>query len=238
MSKLTEHVQKNDLGTQITLYQLDLTIFGDTVIYMVAGDEGDSVGTVSFGGFTYRPFPIIAEGFESSSDGPLPRPTLTVSNSNAIFTPLVNGYNNLKGATFRRIRTFERFLDGGVDPDPTAQLPTDEYIVTRKTKHTKTMIQWEMSSALDVQGTMLPARQIIREYCDHTYRFWNGSRFDYSKATCPFTDEGLFYNEKDQITTADKDRCGKRLGSCKLRFGNNNPLPFRGFPGVSRIRVR
>lgn len=30
------------------------------------------------------------------------------------------------------------------------------------------------------------------------------------------------------------DRCGKRLTSCKLRFGENNPLPFGGFPGASR----
>ncbi len=27
-----------------------------------------------------------------------------------------------------------------------------------------------------------------------------------------------------------RERCGKRLESCKLRFGENNPLPFGGFP--------
>lgn len=33
-----------------------------------------------------------------------------------------------------------------------------------------------------------------------------------------------------------QDRCGKRLTSCKLRFGEKNPLPFGGFPaaGLSR----
>lgn len=29
-----------------------------------------------------------------------------------------------------------------------------------------------------------------------------------------------------------KDVCGKRLSSCKLRFGENNELPFGAFPGV------
>lgn len=237
MSKLTEHVQKPDLGAAVELFQIDLTVFGDTIVYMVAGNEGD-VQSVTFQGLTYRPFPIRAEGFESKSDGPLPKPTLTVSNANAIFTPLINSYSGLKGATVRRLRTFSRFLDNGIDPDPTAVLPIDEYIITRKTKHTKMVIQWELSSVLDVSGTMLPARQIIREYCDHTYRYWNGTRFDYSKATCPFTDNGRFFNEKDQPVGPENDRCGKRLGSCKLRFGENNPLFFRGFPGVSRIRVR
>ncbi len=28
------------------------------------------------------------------------------------------------------------------------------------------------------------------------------------------------------------DQCGKRLSSCKLRFGANAPLPFGGFPGA------
>jgi len=237
MSKLTEHVQKSDLGKKVEFYQLDLTVFGDQIIYWVAGDEGDS--NILFQGFTYKPFPMRAEGFDMKSDGPLPKPTLTVSNASAIFTPLVNSYNGLRGATFRRLRTFERFLDTGIDPDATAVLPIDEYFITKKTKHTKTLIAWEMSSVLDVGEMQLPARQIIREYCDQSYRVWNGSRFDYSKATCPYTDEAALFNDKDQpVGDPANDRCGKRLGSCRLRFGQSNPLPFRGFPGVSRIRVR
>ena len=237
MSKLTEHVQKFDLGKKVELYQLDLTIFNDQIVYWVAGDEGDT--NITFQGFTYKPFPMKAEGFDTTSQGPLPKPTLTVSNASAIFTPLVNGYNGLRGATFRRIRTFERFLDGNIDPDPTAVLPIDEYIITKKTKHTKVMIQWEMSSILDVSEMQLPARQIIRDYCDQSYRVWNGTRFDYSKATCPYTDEGALFNDKDQsVGDPANDKCGKRLSSCRTRFGQTAVLPFRGFPGVSRIRVR
>lgn len=32
------------------------------------------------------------------------------------------------------------------------------------------------------------------------------------------------------------DRCGKRLQSCKLRFGTNGALPFGGFPGANLTR--
>lgn len=31
-----------------------------------------------------------------------------------------------------------------------------------------------------------------------------------------------------------RDKCGKRVTSCKTRFGANNPLPFGGFPGVGK----
>lgn len=47
--------------------------------------------------------------------------------------------------------------------------------------------------------------------------------FDAALAAVPLDDQVY----KDDI-------CGKRLTSCKLRFGENNPLPFGGFPGVSR----
>ncbi len=33
-----------------------------------------------------------------------------------------------------------------------------------------------------------------------------------------------------------EERCGKRLASCKARFGENNPLPFGAFPSVGLIR--
>ena len=33
-----------------------------------------------------------------------------------------------------------------------------------------------------------------------------------------------------------RDRCGKRLQSCKLRFGQNGSLPFGGFPGANLTR--
>ena len=42
----------------------------------------------------------------------------------------------------------------------------------------------------------------------------------------------------DDQPTSDpaNDRCGKRLASCKLRFGAYAELPFGGFPGVGLIR--
>jgi lambda family phage minor tail protein L len=44
-------------------------------------------------------------------------------------------------------------------------------------------------------------------------------------------------DEYDIITTdAARDKCGKRLQSCKLRFGANNPISFGGFPAAALVR--
>lgn len=235
MSNLTEHVQGSDLGAEIILYELDLTMFGEETLYWVQGDENSA--PVDFGGITYVPFPIIADGFEVTADGPLPRPNLTVSNVGGIFTPLVLSHDQLRGAILTRIVTYEKFLDGKPDEDPDAHHLPDVYLLNRVTGHNNMRISWEMAAAMDVAGTMLPARQIVREFCDQIYRTWvTGTTFDYTNATCPHVGTN-YYNENDESTTAQFDKCSKLLSGCKLRFGSNNKLYFRGFPGVNRLRL-
>lgn len=42
-----------------------------------------------------------------------------------------------------------------------------------------------------------------------------------------------WYTDNDAVTTtAASDNCGKRVNSCKARFGANTALPFGSFPGV------
>ncbi|MEL6959706.1 MAG: hypothetical protein AAGL89_12225 [Pseudomonadota bacterium] len=39
------------------------------------------------------------------------------------------------------------------------------------------------------------------------------------------------------VTNPRDDRCGHLLAQCKLRFGENETLPFEGFPGVGKFRA-
>lgn len=42
-----------------------------------------------------------------------------------------------------------------------------------------------------------------------------------------------WYDENDQpVYVSANDVCGKRLSSCKVRFGQNAELPYGGFPGI------
>jgi len=43
----------------------------------------------------------------------------------------------------------------------------------------------------------------------------------------------VYFNDNDQPTTVpSQDSCGKRLDSCRIRFGANNELPYGSFPGI------
>lgn len=232
---IASHIQGADLGPRVTLYQLDMTMFGEGIVYLAPGTAG--AGVVSYGGQDYAPHPIEAEGFELASNGPLPRPSIAVSNVDNSFTALVEQHDDLQGAVLTRIRTYGRYLDDGAEPDGDVHLPLDVYQLSLKTKHTPDIIAWDCCALMDQEGVLLPGRSITRDYCDHIYRRWTGAAFDYTNVTCPYTGVDYF-DENDLPVAAALDRCSKRLSGCRLRFGETAVLPTRAFPGVARVRAR
>lgn len=233
--QLAAEAQKLATSPYVVLFRLDATNVGAGVIHFLKG-SADST-PVSFGGQLYMPFDLQTEGFEWSGTGRLPTPNIRVANVNRDFSALVGSYDDLLGATLIRIRTFERFLDGRPEADSSAHFPIDHYRIERKVKHTKTMVEWELSAAMDQEGRLLPGRHILRDACTHAYRVWTGSSFDYGRATCPYTG-GKYFRPNGQTTDiAADDRCGKRLSDCKARFGATEVLPTRAFPGVARLRT-
>lgn len=144
---------------------------------------------IKFRGDQYYSFPIITEGFEMSSAGNLPQPKMTITTlegmeeySAGVLTNLKHAFrevNNLIGAKVSRIRTFAKFLDQsdndnapnlGSQEDPNAEFPRDVYYVDRKSAENKSVIQFELSSVLDLQGLKLPGRLVMAGRCPWTYR--------------------------------------------------------------------
>lgn len=115
---------------------------------------------------------------------------------------------------------------GNPTADPTQELPPDKWYIERKAVENNTTVQFELSSALDFGGVQLPRRTIIANQCPWAYR----------SAECGYV--GGPVAKADDTATADStlDTCGKRLTSCKLRFGAKNPLPFGGFPAAALTR--
>ena len=75
---------------------------------------------------TYSAVPIEVDGFEVTTKGTLPRPTMKIANADGAISALLLSYNPLQ-AEVRRIRTCKKFLDAvnfesGTNPtaDPTA----------------------------------------------------------------------------------------------------------------------
>lgn len=231
---IQEIVQQASLDDVVTLFTLDATPLGGE-IYRFTSSAFETTA-VMWDGELYTPIPVEASGFEWNGQGALPQPTIRVANVNRVFSGAVNEFDDLVGLEVTRTRTFRRFLDGEVEADPDGHLPIDYYVIEMKTNQNKVFIEWKLSAKFDQQGVTLPRRQILQNACSHIYRRWNGSGFDYTKATCPYAGSTYFKADGEPTIDAAQDRCGKKLADCKARF-QNAPLPTRAFPGVSRVRV-
>jgi lambda family phage minor tail protein L len=180
-------------------------------------------------GYEYLPLPVEAEGFDVNTKGAAPRPRIRVANIDGLFSAEVRQNDDLIGCKVIRKRTFAKYLDArnfksGTNPsaDPNQYLADDIWFVDRKVSENKYLIEWELASAFDVQGVMLPFRQVVQNSCPWRYR---GPECGYVGG----------YVDKNDVVTSDssKDYCAKHLSSCRVRFGSNY-LPFGGFPGAQR----
>ena len=213
--------------------QLDNTLHGSTDVYRFhAGSNANVTGNIVFDSNTYTRLPIQADGFEMRSGGTLPQPTLTIANLDGTMTTLlalVNATttgNDLTGATVRRIRTLKRYLDGESAADPNARFPTEIWRINRKATETRDVVTFELASEFDLAGQKLPKRQIVANTCQWIYR----------SSECSYTGSNYFDVNGNSVSTLAEDVCGKRLASCKLRFGENGTLPFGSFPGAGLTR--
>jgi lambda family phage minor tail protein L len=229
---ITSSIQTLEPSGIIELFEVDASSFGGG-IYRFHGGTNELLQDVVWKGEAYSAFPIEATGFEYTANGQLPRPKVTVSNVSAIITFLVLNYDDLIGAKFIRRRTLIKYLDavnfpGGVNPDadPDAEFAEDIYFIDRKTTETKSIVEFELAAAFDLAGIQLPRRQIIQNVCVWKYR---GTECAWAGTT--------YYDANDNVVgSAAYDVCGKRLSSCQIRFGENQPISFGSFPSVALIR--
>jgi lambda family phage minor tail protein L len=215
----------------VELFQLhlDATLHGSSDIYYFHnGVNADVTGNVVWNGQPYVRLPLEATGFDYSSTGSLPRPKLTVSNIGSSITTLllqvnlITAGNDLGGAKVVRIRTLKKYLDGQPGADPHAKFPDEIWYVDRKSNENRAVVEFELASKFDLVGVMLPRRQIIANVCQWVYR----------GGECGYTGSN-YWNTQDQVVgNSASDACGKRISSCKLRFGSTAELPFGSFPGA------
>jgi lambda family phage minor tail protein L len=181
---------------------------------------------VQFAGEIYTAIPFKSSGFEVRSEGVLPNPTLTIANIGLEFTTLINTFDDLLGMKIVRRRVLARHLDNGSDPDAGARWPDETWFVQRKASEGKLSVTFELSTPFDLDGVTLPKRRALRYACPWVYR----------SADCSYTGPAVA-DAKDRPTTdpnySGEDRCGKRINSCRLRFGGNSDLPYGGFPGLT-----
>ena len=172
-------VQKINPSAIIELFtlQLDNSLHGATTIYRFhSGSNLNANGEIVWAGNAYQRFPIEANGF-AYQRGQIPRPKLVVSNALGTISAILltvnqtTTGNDLTGATVTRIRTMARFIDavnfpGSSNPlgtpDPTAEFKRQVFIVDRKAKENREVVEFELAGAIDMAGVRAPKRQCTR----------------------------------------------------------------------------
>lgn len=242
VANIKQVVQSPSPGGIVELFTLDLRAItgGNSDIYRFTPNVV-SGSTVSFAGNSYVGAPIKSDGWSWSGTGPLPQPTITVGNVGGFISGLIISFSDMIGTKVIRIKTLDRFLDGGTDapatPSEAQMLSYDIYTIERKTKHDPELVEFQLSSILDQEGKKIPRHQAFQS-CRHRYRAYMAatSSFDYTNATCPYVGSSYF-DRYGNVTAAANDVCGKRLKDCKARFGATATLPYGGFPSMSKTRV-
>jgi lambda family phage minor tail protein L len=225
-------IQQLAPGALVDLFELDASAIGGDVIRWHAGVNGLG-NDVVWQGNAYARFPVEASGFAKSGQGQVPRPKIKVANVTGLVGALARDLNDLVGSKITRRRTFVRYLDavnfpGGVNPsaDTNCGFPEEVWFVDRKVSENGVFVEFELTAAFDVVGVMLPRRQCIQNVCTWRYR----------SAECGYAGGPVADITDTPTSDAAQDQCGKRLASCKLRFGTYAEIPFGGFPGTGLIR--
>lgn len=218
---ITADVQQLEPGALVELYELDSSTMGGDVMRFHAHLQA---GTITWQGSEYTAWPITATDFERVGSASQPSPTLTVANIDGSISALCLLLADLVGAKVRRHRTLAKYLDGQPTADPTAEMPVELWYVEQKTAETNLNVEFTLSSALDFSGRQLPSRQVLATLCPQEWA--------YRGPICGYTGTAYFDANNNPVSDPSLDVCGRRLSSCKCRFGANNPLPFGGYPAA------
>lgn len=247
---IVNDIQKLEPGNKVRLISVDGTAFGADILRFhastishrqeeIAASGGDEsklkAKSVWFDGEEYGAFPFEIEGLEASSDGQTAQPTLRVANLDGVVTALCLRFDDMAQAKVTIIDTLVHYLDARNFPNgnPTAdasQCFKQVFFIDSKTTEDDEVVEFKLSSPMDLQGLVIPTRQIsaiCTWACRNQYRTGNG---------CSYNGPRMFDLKGSPVNDPSKDKCSGLLADCKARFGADEQLDFGGFPGSSLLR--
>ncbi|WP_449576181.1 phage minor tail protein L [Lelliottia nimipressuralis] len=249
---ITQDYQRLEPGNKIRLIEVDGSTFGvDDVLRFHAynlphaadeiaaagGDETKlAAKSIWWQGKEYAAWPYQLEGLEASTDGSSAQPTLTVANIDSSITALCLAYDDMLQAKVIIHDTFAHYLDarnfpeGNATADPQQVRKRVFYIDGKNNELAGESVEFILTSPMDLQGLMIPTRQLhsLCTWCiRNQYRSGDG---------CDYAATSYFDLNNYPVDDPSLDACNGTLTACRLRFGENEELPFGGFPGTSLIR--
>lgn len=153
----------------VSFYEIDATELGGQKLHLTPFVPGVAQD-IFWQAVRYSAYPLVFDGHEFKGQGTTPRPRLRLGNLLGTISALCIAYGNLIGATVTRRRTFAKFLDGMPGADPLAALPDDVFEIDRKSHEDRDTVEFELASAMEVDGVFLPRRQVMSGTCAWIYR--------------------------------------------------------------------
>lgn len=228
---ISSDTRSPNLGAVVELFTLDASAIGGP-IYRFSNQKNQLGNDIVWGGVTFTAIPIKAFGFDKAVNGSIPRPTIKISNVLGFLIGVLDTYDDLVGAKVTRQRTLAKYLDAvnfpgntNANASTTEKFEDEIFFVQRKVSQNRLEIEFELSSSFDLEGLKLPRRLII-PVCPWTYR----------GAECTYSGGAVAKQDDTATAILAEDKCGKRISSCKLRFGANATLPHGGFPTAGIVR--
>lgn len=243
--------QKLEPGNAVRLFEVDGSAFGvaevlrfhayniphtEQEILAAGGDESKLPSkSIWWQGAEYSAWPCQIEDIEASTDGSSAQPKLSVANLDSSITALCLAYDDMLQAKVTVHDTLAQYLDaqnfaaGNPSADPT-QEKLKVFYIDSKSSETNEVVEFTLSSPMDLQGLMIPTRQLhsLCTWCiRNKYRSGDG---------CDYAGTRYFDKNNNPVDDPSLDECSGTLSACKLRFGANEELSFGGFPGTSLIR--
>ncbi|MFX6505142.1 phage minor tail protein L [Acinetobacter baumannii] len=187
-------------------------------------------------GQTFEPMALEVSGLEMRSDGKASAPTFSMANNIGGIQGAVSAYclqfGDFAGAKLKVITTLAKYLDAenfsAGNPLASNEAKEQLWYIEQKTSENAQQVTFELSNPIDFEGLKIPVRQItsLCHWC---------MVGKYRGEECGYTGVAMFTDKDEPTDNPALDRCGGLLRSCRMRFGENKPLPFGGFPASSLL---
>lgn len=161
----------------LEFYELHFDI--DIEPYRFHSGTNNLIKNIIWNGNEYFATAIEVEGFEANTMGRLPRPKVTVANSDYIISNILRDYSDFRNGKFIRLKVFLKHLDNenfeeNQNPfgssNPLNYISKETYLVSQKIIENKQLIQFELITPFDLQSLETATRSIHGRYCYWQYR--------------------------------------------------------------------
>lgn len=215
-----------------TSFTADTTLISADKLFDV-GSSKVWMRNIIWQGQVFEPMALQVSGLEMRTDGKASAPTLSMANNINGIQGAVSAYclqfDDFAGAKLKVITTLAKYLDAenfsSGNPNAANEAKEQIWYIEQKTSENSQAVTFELSNPIDFEGKKIPLRQITgmcHWACTGGYR---GEECGYSGAA--------MFTDKDEPTDNPAlDKCGGRIRSCKLHFGEHGVLRFGGAPGA------